>query len=60
MKEQAGKGENSALGASMGRSSWEGWQAEIRTPPIIDPERASAEGHLLQLRFSYGDSAGAR
>ena len=46
--------------SSVDGTSWEGWQAESRTPPIIDPERAPAEVHLLQLRFSYGDSAGAR
>ena len=27
----------------MGRTSWEGWQAEIRTPRTSDPERAPAE-----------------
>jgi len=29
----------------MCRTSWEGWQAEIRTPRNIDPERAPAEIH---------------
>ena len=46
--------------ASVCRTSWEGWQAETRTHHTRDPERAPAELHLHQLRFSYGDSAGAR
>jgi len=54
--EQVGKGKD----ASMGRTSWEGWQAEIRTPPSIDPERAPAEVRLYHLKFSWGHSAGAR
>ena len=45
---------------SVGLTSWEGWQAENWTPALIDPERAPAEVHLYQLRFSFGDSAGAR
>jgi len=40
---------------TLGRGQAEGW-----TPFAINPERAPAEVHLYQLRFSYGDSAGAR
>ena len=36
---------------SVGRTSWEGWQAEIRTPHRINPERAPAEIHLGQLKY---------
>jgi len=55
--EQAGK---YGRDASVGRTSWEGWQAETRTPDAIDPKRAPAEAPLQQLGLSYGDSAGAR
>jgi hypothetical protein len=45
---------------SVGRTSWEGWQAENRTPSIIDPERAPAEIHLHQFRvFDWRLSGGA-
>jgi len=53
--EQAGK---YGRDASVGRTSWEGWQAETRTPDAIDPKRAPAEVPLHQLGLSYGDSAG--
>jgi len=45
---------------SVGRTSWEGWQAETRTAHAIDPERAPAEVHLYQLiYFIWRVSGGA-
>jgi hypothetical protein len=53
--EQAGKG---GKDASVGRASWEGWQAEGWTPLVVDPKRAPAEVHLLKLRFHLAAQRG--
>jgi len=46
--EQAGKGKKDAI---MSRTSWEGWQAESRTPRTIDPERAPLRFNLQLPEF---------
>jgi len=43
----------------VGRTSWEGWQAEIWTPGPSDPERAPAEVRLYQLGLIWQLSGGA-
>jgi hypothetical protein len=39
------------MDASVGRTGWEWWQAEIRTPRRISSQRAPAEIHLDQLKY---------
>ena len=43
---------------SVGRTSWEGRQAENGTPYAIDSERAPATVHLFQLRFHVSTQRG--
>jgi len=44
--------------APVGRTSWEGWQAESWTPYLIGPKRAPVVVHLLQLRFHLATQRG--
>ena len=44
----------------MGRTSWEGWQAESWTPRTIDPERAPAEIQFAAARISSVTKRGVR
>ena len=43
----------------MGRTSWEGWQAESWTPRTIDPERAPAEIQPLWVEQAGSVEVGA-